>query len=161
MSSAVTIALRGGQAFHSVVVLCLSSYVAYENNHSLNPSSTEINFLLFASSFSIITLLLLEVVPLISPRRTSPYAALVVQALVSFLYMGGFIALSVFLSRLLFCEGSVCLAARLDAVFAAFSYAVWTASATISGIQISKRLKSGMHRDLFESIEEKVVAEKV
>lgn len=72
--------------------------------------------------------------------------------------MAGFIALSVFLSRLLFCHGSVCNAVRADAVFAAFGYAVWAASATISGIQISKSRK---RRDDTEGAEEKVVVEKV
>jgi hypothetical protein len=55
--------------------------------------------------------------------------------------MAGFIALSVFLSKLIFCHGTVCMAARADAVFAVFSYAVWAASATISGIEISRRNK--------------------
>lgn len=61
-----------------------------------------------------------------------------VQALNTFLFMGGFIALSIFLSKLTFCHGSVCIAARVDAVFAAFGYAVWASSATISGIEISR-----------------------
>ncbi|KAF8857923.1 hypothetical protein BDZ45DRAFT_569572, partial [Acephala macrosclerotiorum] len=134
--------LRGGQAFHSLVVLALSSYVAYENNRSLIPSSPQINFLIFASSFSIIALLFLEIIPRISPRASpAPHAILLVQALVSGLFMAGFIALLVFLSRLLFCHGPVCVAARADAVFAALSYAVWVASATITGIQISRASK--------------------
>ncbi len=134
--------------------------VAYENKRSLIHSSTEINFLIFSSSFSIVSLLYLEVAPRVSPRSknytpnllrnlgsyqpvSSPLSIMIVQALVSFLYMAGFIALSVFLSKLLFCHGPVCGAARADAVFAAFSYAMWAASATISGIQISKSRKKG------------------
>ncbi|CZR62226.1 uncharacterized protein PAC_12123 [Phialocephala subalpina] len=139
MCSAVNAALRGGQAFHSLVVLALSSYVAYENNRSIIPSSPQINFLIFTSSFSIVALLFLEVVPRISPRTASPLAVLIVQGLVSGLFMAGFIALSIFLSGLLFCNGPVCAAARADAVFAAFSYVVWVASATITGIQISRK----------------------
>lgn len=68
--------------------------------------------------------------------------------------MAGFIALSVFLSRLLFCHGPVCAAARTDAVFAALSYAVWVASATITGIQISRA-----NNDVKEIKKEKMVME--
>lgn len=62
--------------------------------------------------------------------------------------MAGFIALSVFLSKLMFCHGTICVATRADAVFAAFSYAIWAASATISGIDISRRKKDdAIHSD--------------
>jgi hypothetical protein len=61
--------------------------------------------------------------------------------------MAGFIALSIFLSKLQSCHGMVCMAARADAVFAALSYVVWIASATILGIEISKferKLQQGL-----------------
>lgn len=50
-------------------------------------------------------------------------------------YFAGFIALATFLSKLLFCRGSVCSAARADAVFAAFSWVLWTASAVVMAMQ--------------------------
>ncbi|KAE8444475.1 hypothetical protein EG329_000459 [Mollisiaceae sp. DMI_Dod_QoI] len=150
MSSTIKIALRGGQISNSLLVLGLSSYVAYENNQSLIPSSSQINFLIFSSSFSIVALLFLTLAPHFSPKSTHLFTALVIQVSISGLYMAGFIALSVFLSRLLFCQGSVCAAARADAVFAAFSYAVWAASATISGIEMSRSEKQDEVVDIME-----------
>lgn len=40
-------------------------------------------------------------------------------------YFSGFIALAVFISKLLFCRGTVCGAARADVVFGAFEFALW------------------------------------
>ncbi|KHJ35441.1 hypothetical protein EV44_g0402 [Erysiphe necator] len=53
-------------------------------------------------------------------------------------YFAGFIALSTFISKLLFCRGSVCSAARADAVFAAFSWALWTGSTALLALEIFK-----------------------
>lgn len=55
--------------------------------------------------------------------------------------MVGFIALSIFLSNLKYCNGTVCTAARVDAVFGAFAYVCWASSATITGIEISRTNK--------------------
>lgn len=51
-------------------------------------------------------------------------------------WLSGFAALAVFLSRLLFCRGAVCSAAQADAVFAALSFAVWTASSVITAREV-------------------------
>lgn len=72
--------------------------------------------------------------------------------------MAGFITLSVFLSKLSFCHGRVCGAAIADAVFAAFNYVVWAASATITGMQISRHTDSRAAAN-FE--ERKVVEDRV
>lgn len=72
----------------------------------------------------------------------SPLAILVIEALVAFMYMTSFIALSIFLSKPLLCHGGVCGVARADTVFTAFCYLVWAASATITGIKISRHADS-------------------
>jgi hypothetical protein len=46
------------------------------------------------------------------------------------------VALASYLAKLLFCRGSVCACARADAVFAAFSWVVWTASAAMQSIDL-------------------------
>jgi hypothetical protein len=51
-------------------------------------------------------------------------------------YFAGFIAQAVFLSKLLLCHGTVCHAARADAVFAAFSWALWTGSTAILAMEV-------------------------
>jgi hypothetical protein len=67
-----------------------------------------------------------------------PYAHFAIEATVSLFYFAGFIALAVFLSKLLFCRGSVCAAARADAVFAALSWVLWTGTTALLGMEIFK-----------------------
>lgn len=51
-------------------------------------------------------------------------------------YLAGFAALAAFLNDLLFCRGNPCQASQADVAFAAFSFAVWTASAVLSCIEL-------------------------
>lgn len=67
-----------------------------------------------------------------------PYIRLAITLLTTLFYFAGFIALSVFLGKLLFCRGSVCSAARADAAFAAFSWMLWTASAGLMALDMFK-----------------------
>ncbi|CZT43604.1 uncharacterized protein RSE6_03665 [Rhynchosporium secalis] len=138
MSSTYHIALRSSQAVFSVVVLALSSYVAFLQTQTGYHSAVQINFLIFAPAFSIFSLLFLELAPRFSPKASNQYVALGLQGINSVLYFCGFIALSVFLGRLMYCQGNVCTAAKADAVFGAFSSAVWVASTTIQGVQMSR-----------------------
>jgi hypothetical protein len=62
-------------------------------------------------------------------------------------YFAGFIALAVFLGKLLFCRGSVCAAARADAVFAAFSWILWCGSTVILALEIFKGGIKGIKTD--------------
>lgn len=62
-------------------------------------------------------------------------------------YFAGFIALAVFLGKLLFCRGSVCAAARADAAFAAFSWLAWTVSTALVALQMFKGGFSGLKTD--------------
>ncbi len=59
------------------------------------------------------------------------------------IWFAGFIALGVFLSKLLFCRGTVCGAAQADTVFSAFLFATWGASAALMAKDV---LKSGFRR---------------
>jgi len=58
-------------------------------------------------------------------------------------YFAGFVALAVFLSRLLFCRGMVCSAARADTAFASFSFALWAVTA---GLKFRDLIKGGGFR---------------
>ena len=84
---------------------------------------------------------------LLTKAASHPYAHLVVEVLNTLYYFAGFVALATFLSKLLFCRGSVCAAARADAVFAAFSWLLWTGSTTILALEIFKGGLSGMRTD--------------
>ena len=58
----------------------------------------------------------------------------------------GFISLATFLSKLLFCRGSVCMAARADAAMAGLAWGLWTASCGITAMGLF-RGKRGVKLD--------------
>ncbi|TVY21079.1 hypothetical protein LARI1_G001091 [Lachnellula arida] len=129
--------LRIAQLIFAVVVVGLSGYVAHwYNADTLTASPKQINFLIFVPVFSIISTFYLEFVPRFAPKASHPYAHFAVEVLNTLFYFSGFIALAVFVGRLLFCRGSVCSAARADVVFAAFSWVLWAASSVIAALNI-------------------------
>lgn len=69
---------------------------------------------------------------------THPYAHLAFEIVTTIFFFAGFVALSVFLAKLLFCRGSVCAAARASAVFGAFSFVTWAVSAAVLGFEMFK-----------------------
>jgi hypothetical protein len=70
--------------------------------------------------------------------------------------MGSFIALAVFLSGHHICTGTVCMASQADVVFAALSYVLWTTSATMHGIEVSKFER---RVELTDDMNEKIIEE--
>ena len=70
-----------------------------------------------------------------------------VEVLNTLFYFSGFIALAVFIGKLLFCRGSVCAAARADAAFAAFSWLLWTASSVVVAMKAFKGGFKGLKTD--------------
>jgi len=129
--------LRIIQAIFAVIVLCLTGYVAkWYHTETTTPVPAQIKFLIFSAVWALVACAYLELAPRYTKRAAHPYAHLAVEVIVSIFYLAGFIALSVFLSKLLFCRGSVCAAARFSAVFSAFSFPVWLASAVLLGLEI-------------------------
>jgi hypothetical protein len=84
---------------------------------------------------------------LLTKAVSHPYVHLAFEVLNTLFYFAGFVALATFLGKLLFCRGSVCAAARADAVFAAFSWMLWTGTTTILALEIFKGGISGMRTD--------------
>jgi hypothetical protein len=84
---------------------------------------------------------------LTGPKASHPYAHFFFEILNTLFYFAGFIALSVFLSKLLFCRGKVCAAARADAVFASFSFMLWTGTTTILALEFFKGGVQGVMTD--------------
>ena len=128
------------------------------------PSPTQINFLIFAASWSILSVIYLEVVAKFVPRGkcpfyhaaafillvylhitsvSHPWAALAVQGSNVLFHFAGFIALAVFLSQLLFCHGTVCGSARAGTAFSAFLCAIWGLTVFLAASDMSK---SGFRR---------------
>ncbi|KFH44676.1 hypothetical protein ACRE_045260 [Hapsidospora chrysogenum ATCC 11550] len=96
------------------------------------------NFLIFASAFSIVSVLYLELAPRLAPRASRPSASLALEATNTVFYFAGFIALAVYISRLRFCEGTVCAVARATSVVAAFEFSSWIASTILLAKDIFK-----------------------
>jgi len=139
MALGLLLPIRIAQAVFAVVVLGLSGYVAHwYNADTLTASPSQINFLIFVPIFTLISVLYLEVTPRFMSKASHPYAHFAFELLNVLFYFAGFIALSVFLSKLLFCRGSVCAAARADAAFGAFSWLLWLASSAILAMEMFK-----------------------
>lgn len=100
------------------------------------PSS--FNFLLFAPSFSIISVLYLELCPRYATWATHPFLSLAVEATNTIFYFGGFIAVAILLSRLVFCEGTVCAVARATSILAAAEFVSWIVTTMMQAKDIFK-----------------------
>ncbi|KAL3417666.1 hypothetical protein PVAG01_10676 [Phlyctema vagabunda] len=131
--------LRIAQAICALVVLILSAYVAHWYDvDTLATSPSQVNFLIFVPAFSFIALLYLELTPRFMAKASHPYAHIALETVNTLFYFAGFIALSAFLGKLLFCRGSVCSAARVDAVFAAFGFMAWAGTTTLLALEMFK-----------------------
>jgi len=118
--------LRAVQALFSVIVVALSGYVAnWYNTDTLTSSPTQVNIMIFSGVLSIVSLILLEGIPRIFPRFAHPWEFLFLEFTNVIFWVGSGMSLTVFLSRLLFCRGSVCAAAQADAAFAFLLMGAW------------------------------------
>lgn len=61
-----------------------------------------------------------------------PWAVLSLEATNVLFYFAGFVALGVFLSKLLFCRGAVCGSARAATVFGSFEFVLWSVTAALT-----------------------------
>ncbi|KAI1799261.1 marvel domain-containing protein [Daldinia bambusicola] len=133
-SNMITLGLRAAQLVFGIILLGLTGYVAnWYNVDTLTTSPSQINLLLFASLFTILSVFYLELVQRFVPKISHPLAALGVIALNAILHFAGFVALAVFMSRLLFCRGSVCGSARASIAFGAIEFLLWTVSGVFAG----------------------------
>jgi len=148
MAFGLLLPLRIAQGIFAVIILGLSAYVAHwYDADTLTASPSQIDFLIFVPLFSFISIVYLEVTPRFFARASHPFAHLTFEIINSLFYFSGFIALAVFLGKLLFCRGSVCAAARADAIFAAFSWILWTGSTVILALEIFKGGIKGIKTD--------------
>ncbi|KAE8446436.1 hypothetical protein EG329_012041 [Mollisiaceae sp. DMI_Dod_QoI] len=148
MAFGLLLPLRIAQGILAAIIIGLSAYVAHwYDADTLTASPSQINFLIFVPLFSFISLIYLELAPRFMAKASHPYGHLGLSVLNTLFYFAGFIALAVFLGKLLFCRGSVCAAARADAVFAAFSCLLWTASTALFAVDMFRGGFQGMKTD--------------
>lgn len=148
MSFGLVLPLRIAQFIFASIVAGLSGYVFhwYDVETLTNPP-TYINFLIAVPIFSFISILYLEIAPRFLPKVSHPYAHLGFELLNAIFYFSGFIALSVFLSKLLYCRGKVCAAARADAVFGAMCFALWAGTTAILLLEMFRGGIKGVKTD--------------
>ncbi|KAG9241102.1 membrane-associating domain-containing protein [Calycina marina] len=150
----ILIALRALQIIFSFVVLGLSADVAHwYNSDTLTAPPPQINFLIFVPTFSLISSIYLlgTTHHNRTKRYAHPYAVLAMELTNMVFYFAGFVAISTFLSHLLFCRGNICMAARADAGVSAVSWVLWSASSGMSvmaafrgrvtGVKVDKETK--------------------
>lgn len=101
-------------------------------------SPSPFNFLVFAPAFSIVSIVYLELGPRYASWMTHPFASLALEAINTIFYFGGFIALAIFLSKLVFCTGAVCAVARATSILAATEFVSWIATTMILAKDIFK-----------------------
>ncbi|KAH3955623.1 hypothetical protein HBI56_022150 [Parastagonospora nodorum] len=136
--------VRGVQAVLSITVLGLMAYVSsWWATHWRQSSPMEVNFLIFAPSWTVLALGALIVVPLKFSHMLSSKAAkvglLVLEGLTMLYWFGGFVALAVFLSDRI-CFGTVCDVARASTAISAVNWLMW---AVTFGFGVFQMVKGG------------------
>jgi Membrane-associating domain len=86
-------------------------------------SPSEINFLIVASIWTLcIALTYLTIFPKYLPQLCHRYTILAAETVTMVFWLSAFLSTAVFMSRLDFCRGAVCMSARAGVVFAAFEW---------------------------------------
>jgi hypothetical protein len=153
--------MRGVQAVLSITVLGLMAYgkscqsiirllimlltsrtvSMWWSTHWRQSSPSEVNFLIFAPSWTVLALGALIVVPLKFSHMLSSKGAriglLAVEGLTMLYWFAGFVALAVFLSDRI-CFGTVCDVARASTAISAVNWLVWAVTFAFGVIQMVK-----------------------
>ncbi|KAM0349678.1 hypothetical protein ACHAPU_003507 [Fusarium lateritium] len=140
MGRVAFLSLRALQLALSAASIGLSSYIVHDyNQRSRNSAPSPFSYLMASSIVSIISVFYLTLAPLFVPRLYHQYAAVVVESVNTALYFAGFIAIAVFIGSLIMCEGTVCSAARADAVMAAAQFTAWITTTAFTAKELFQK----------------------
>ncbi|KAM0559497.1 hypothetical protein ACHAPJ_004527 [Fusarium lateritium] len=140
MSRVAFTSLRALQLALSLASIGLSGYVVNDyNQRSRNSAPSPFSYLIVSSIVSILSVAYLTLSSRFIPRIYHQYAAVVVESVNAALYFAGFIAIAVFIGSLVMCEGTVCSAARADAVIAAGQFTAWITTTAFTAKDMFKR----------------------
>ncbi|KAH7412174.1 hypothetical protein DE146DRAFT_642472 [Phaeosphaeria sp. MPI-PUGE-AT-0046c] len=136
------IPVRAVQGVLSLTVLGLMAYVSsWWATHWRQSSPMEINFLIFAPSWSVLALAALVVVPMKFSHMLSSKGAkmglLALEGLTMLYWFAGFIALAVFLSDRI-CFGAVCDVARASTALSAVTWLSFAVTFVFGVVQMVK-----------------------
>jgi len=143
-----TLPLRAAQAVFTVIVLGLTAYVANWWNgywHDMSPS--EINYLLFCSVWTILSLTYLTVVPwkFSNSAVGHKFGILAAEALTMLFWFAGFVALAVFLGNRV-CFGQVCNVAKAAVVFASLEWLIFAITTGMAALHVVRTRHGGSSR---------------
>ncbi|RYP40159.1 hypothetical protein DL767_001874 [Monosporascus sp. MG133] len=137
MQTGLHIGLRAAQLVSASVTLAATAYVAdWYHGDTLTLPPAQIIWLLTCSVFSICSIGYLEGAKRFYPRAFHSFAALGLESVNALFHLFGFVYLAIFISKLLFCWGSVCGAARAGVAFGALGFLFWVASAALAAREI-------------------------
>jgi len=123
--------LRGAQATIACIIMGFTAYVSnWWSKYWRDMSPAEINFLLFGSVWTLVSLIYLvgtTVPQLRLSRFANRHAILALEALTMTFWFGGFVALAVFLSARV-CFGNVCNVAKAGVAFSALQWLLFGAT---------------------------------
>jgi hypothetical protein len=116
------------------------------STHWRQSSPSEVNFLIFAPSWTVLALGALIAVPLkfshLLASKGARMGLLALEGLTMMYWFAGFIALAVFLSDRI-CFGTVCDVARASTAISAVNWLVWAVTFAFGVMQMVKGMKSG------------------
>lgn len=137
MQRGLHIGLRAAQLVSAFVTLAVTAYVAdWYDGDNLTAPPAQISWLLICSVFSIWSIGYLEGAKRFYPQAFHSFAALALESFNALFHLFGFVYLAVFISRLLFCWGSVCGAARAGVAFGALGFLFWVASTALAAREV-------------------------
>ncbi|QSZ31581.1 hypothetical protein DSL72_001148 [Monilinia vaccinii-corymbosi] len=152
MAFAYTLPLRIVQAVFAVIVLGLMSYAADAWSYWWSPDS--VNFLVFASVWTLLALIYLVVSPTHFPHAAHKYGILFAEAVTMIFWFAGFVALAVMLNNVNCGHSawSVCQASIAGDVFAALLWLLFAATTMMAALHVSRTRgdRSGHHDPAME-----------
>ncbi|KAF2671652.1 hypothetical protein BT63DRAFT_452156 [Microthyrium microscopicum] len=143
--------LRGLQAAVSMVILGFTAYVAnWWSKYWRDMSPAEINFLLFSSVWTLLSLAYIVTTSLSRFQYSAfanKFAVLGVEALTMTFWFGGFVALAVFLSARV-CFGNVCNVAKAGTAFAALQWLLFAATTSFTALQAFRGTRARIEKNM-------------
>ncbi|KAI9738560.1 MAG: hypothetical protein M1834_008064 [Cirrosporium novae-zelandiae] len=134
--SLVLTSLRVVELLFALLCLGTGAYVAdWYNTDTASPSPNQINAMVFISAWTPLALVYLYIIPRYYPRFANRWALLALEAITMFMWLAGWIALSIFLADLMFCRGKVCHAAQATTVLGSFQWATLVITLVLKSIE--------------------------
>jgi hypothetical protein len=132
--------------FTLVHTLTCGTVSMWWSTHWRQSSPSEVNFLIFAPSWTVLALGALIAVPLkfshLLASKGARMGLLALEGLTMMYWFAGFVALAVFLSDRI-CFGTVCDVARASTAISAVNWLVWAVTFAFGVMQMVKGMKSG------------------